>query len=51
MQKMEILLCCCRDTYKIHLRSKSTRDQNSPSQIREPLTDRGLGVKMIVKNE
>ena len=22
-------------------RSKSTRDQNTPSQIREPLTDRG----------
>ena len=24
-------------------------DQNPPSQIREPLTDQGLGVKVIVK--
>ena len=25
--------------------------QNPPSQIREPLTDRGLGVIVIVKNK
>ena len=29
------------DTFKIHPRSKSTRVQNPPSQIRDPLTDRG----------
>ena len=34
-------------------RSKATRDQNPPSLIREPLTDRGsgLGITVIVKNK
>ena len=31
--------------------SKSNRDQNPSRQIQEPLTDRGLGVAVVVKNK
>ena len=32
-------------------RSVLTRDQFPPDQTREPLTDEGLGVAVIVKNK
>ena len=39
------------DTFKIYPQSKSTCNQNPPSQIWEPFNNRGLGVLVIVKNK
>ena len=46
-----ILVVLLKILETIKTRSKSTHDQNPPSQTREPLTDQGLGVTMIVKNK
>ena len=46
-----ILKLLVKYTRKSATRLKSTRVQNLPSQIREPLTDRGLGVTVRVKNK
>ena len=42
-----IKICCIFNLGHV----QNPPDQNPPSQIREPLTDRGLGVTVIVKKK